>query len=36
MLITVGLSLDNGREVNLLNGENRRMRGYEEDLAGTL
>lgn len=36
MLITVGLSLDNGREVNLLNEENRRMRGYEEDLAGTL
>lgn len=35
-LITMRLSLDNEREVNLPNGENRRMRGFEEDLVGTL
>lgn len=28
-----GLSLDNGREVNLLKGKNRRMRGFEGNYA---
>lgn len=31
ILTTSRFSLDNGKEVNLLNGENRRRRGFEGD-----
>ena len=33
---TMGLSLDNEKEVNLMSGGNRRMKGFEGNMASTL